>query len=146
MLKRTTAYTFIILAGLLFLAHAVVPHHHHDNHICFVKKHCANDNLKDDHGTNDKSHSHSHDGDNDSDHCILKAPVVLGFNQNRTDFHFNNISSDNSGHDGISYVIVDSTTELKIAVLSNLVFERSENCSFSSLVPDSSRLRAPPFV
>lgn len=144
MLKRTIAYTFIIFAGLLFLAHAVIPHHHHDNHICFVNNHCANDNLKDEHGTNGKSHSH--DGDSDSDHCALKAPVVLALNQIRTDFHFNNISSDNSGHDGLSYAIEASTTELNILFLPDFVFAQSDNSSYSSIVSDSLGLRAPPVV
>ena len=144
MIKRTTAYIFIILAGILFLAHAVIPHHHHDTQICLVIKHCTNEHLTDEPGSDGKSHSH--DGDNNSDQCVLKAPVVLSLNQNKTDFYFYNHSSDNSGHDGIYYAIVNSTNELKIPVLSTFFFEHSEDYSYSSLVSNSLGLRAPPVV
>jgi hypothetical protein len=144
MIKRTTAYTFIILAGLLFLAHAVIPHHHHDNNICFVNKHCTNDNLKDEHGTNGKSHSH--DEDDNSDHCILKTPIVLPVNQNNTDFNFSNRPNGNTGHDCFYYASLNSATLLKIPVLSPFIFEQSENFTYSSLVSDSVGLRAPPVV
>jgi hypothetical protein len=43
MIRRTAAKAILIMAGILFLAHAVVPHHHHGNLICFVKSHCDND-------------------------------------------------------------------------------------------------------
>jgi len=79
MVKRTAATAFLMLAGILFLAHAVVPHHHHGNRICFVKSHCANDDLSDDHRTG--SDNHTHDGEDGSAVCIFKDPAVVSSNQ-----------------------------------------------------------------
>jgi len=34
MLKKFTAIFFILCANVIFLAHAVIPHHHHENKVC----------------------------------------------------------------------------------------------------------------
>jgi len=39
MLKRTTAILFLTFASLIMLAFAVVPHHHHQEFICFNSTH-----------------------------------------------------------------------------------------------------------
>ena len=79
MIKRTAAVAFLFLAGVLFLAHAVVPHHHHGNLICFAKSHCANDGTEENHGP--VPDNHHHDGDDGFCHCVLKAPVIVSTNQ-----------------------------------------------------------------
>ncbi len=40
MLKRTVAISILVLANIVLLAVAVVPHHHHGDSICFVSSHC----------------------------------------------------------------------------------------------------------
>ena len=79
MIKRTLATAFLMLSGILFLAHAVIPHHHHGNRICFVKSHCANDDPEGDQGN--KSDNHTHDGEDGSAVCIFKDPAVVSSNQ-----------------------------------------------------------------
>lgn len=142
MVKRTAAYAFLLLANILFLAHAVVPHHHHNgNNICLIKDHCSGDNLH--HGHGDEGESHNHDGDDNSDNCVLKTPVALPTDLNKTDFHLTPNSSGDSDHDSLYDNILNSSF-LKLPVLAAFVFERSGTCFYRSQVSASPGLRAPP--
>ncbi|HOU01039.1 MAG TPA: hypothetical protein PK719_02465 [Bacteroidales bacterium] len=142
MIKRTTAVIFLILANFLFLVQAVVPHHHHGNHICFENKHCVNDNSEDVQGVNGKPHTH--DENNNSDDCALKAAVDLLSYQWRIDFKLYNQISGNSNIDGFLYCILNSKPELQNPFLTSFVFEQSTDCSYTSYISESSGLRAPP--
>ena len=143
MIKRTIAIALLILANIIILAHAVVPHHHHNKQVCLVNSHCINESFTDKHGTNQDSHSH--DGENNSDDCVLKLPVVIFSNQWKTDFKFNN-KSDHSGPDDFHYNLLNSTTEVQIPVQSSFNYERITDSSYSSLVSTALGLRAPPVV
>lgn len=52
-LRKWIVYSFCALAGLVLLAHAFIPHIHHDGGICFVKEHIC--------GTSECGHGHKHD-------------------------------------------------------------------------------------
>jgi hypothetical protein len=100
MIKRTTAASFLILAGILFLGHAVVPHHHHGNLICFVKSHCTDEYPAGDHGSSPDSHRH--DGQEGPDQCLLKDPVIVSSNQPGTGLKITNIKGSQPLSDNIS--------------------------------------------
>ena len=71
-IKKFTIRFSLLLAGFFLLAHAVLPHTHHDGIICFTEDitcHC------DDHST-DLSHQATHHGHHDSDGCDLKDNVL----------------------------------------------------------------------
>lgn len=57
MLKKITAILFLSLASIIILAFAVIPHHHHQDYICFNSLHCEG---------HTSSEEHSHDGEHDS--------------------------------------------------------------------------------
>jgi len=41
MIKRKTALAFILIANIILLAHAVIPHHHHhNNEVCTESSTC----------------------------------------------------------------------------------------------------------
>jgi hypothetical protein len=64
---KVTAIVFIFMANILMVATAVIPHHHHQDRICFQASHC-----------HDKDHhNHEHDNNNDLDCCILHREVLL---------------------------------------------------------------------
>jgi len=132
-----------MLAGILLVAHAVIPHHHHNKQICLERSHCIHDDLKVEHGTN--TGSHSHDGENSHDDCVLKIPVVVLSNQGKTDFRFIN-DTDRSGLDVFHDNLVVISTEFPIPVLSSYVYERVTDSLYPSLVAASLGLRAPPAV
>lgn len=132
---------FLMLASILLVAHAVIPHHHHNKQICLERSHCIHDDLKDENGTT--TGSHSHDGENNHDDCVLKDPVVVLSNQWKTDFRLIN-ETDRSGLDGFHDNLLITSTEFPIPVLSSYVYERVTDSLYPSLVAASLGLRAPP--
>lgn len=74
MVKRTTALFFLSMAYLIIMAHAVIPHHHHQESICIQDSHCT-----DQHQGNDQCTSeHDHEVD-----CMLIQSVVIPAGQER---------------------------------------------------------------
>lgn len=43
MLRKITAILFLTFASMVMLAFAVVPHHHHQEYICFNEEHCSDE-------------------------------------------------------------------------------------------------------
>ncbi|MBQ4502433.1 MAG: hypothetical protein II986_02015 [Alistipes sp.] len=59
-MKRVTAIIFVLLANISLLAHAVIPHHHHDRMaVAIVDMAAAAEQVH---------HEHSHDGHHSHDH------------------------------------------------------------------------------
>lgn len=78
MIKKLTALSFISIAVLLFLAHAVISHHHHNGQICIEDSHCESDCSNQKHG--DDKNDHKHDGESSSICCVLKQDIILPTN------------------------------------------------------------------
>lgn len=145
MIKRITAFTSLLIAGIFLLALEVVPHHHHhDSQVCFVRHHCTGDDLAGDHAANNKGHSH--EGETESDDCILKMPVVVPSLQWKTGLSIQYLTSDISAVDYYYSEAHSSFRNIDFPVLSPLIFEPSPVCFYSSIVSISSGLRAPPAV
>ena len=143
MIKRTAAIVLIMIANIMILAHAVIPHHHHNKQVCLINSHFTNESFTDEHGTDQDSHSHHRE--NNSDDCVLKLPLVIFSNQWKTDFKIKNIP-DRSSLDDFHYNLLNNKTEFQIQVLSSFYYERITHSSYSSLVSASLGLRAPPVV
>ncbi|OQX72504.1 MAG: hypothetical protein B6D64_15035 [Bacteroidetes bacterium 4484_276] len=77
-MNRLPALFFVLLANIVFLAHAVIPHHHHDSEVCFESSHCQSHNEPHEHGP--AEHSHNHDGENKATYCILNQVFVVPSN------------------------------------------------------------------
>lgn len=81
MVKKLTAYLFVLFANLVILAHAVLPHHHHHEQICIEYTHCIG---------HDKEHHHQPKPDEnkrgcrrDTAVCVLKQAFVIPSSQGR---------------------------------------------------------------
>lgn len=57
-MKKSFAISFLFLATVIFMAHAVVPHHHHGRSSCFDASHCQDDEDF----SADHDHSHGNSG------------------------------------------------------------------------------------
>lgn len=67
MIKKITSIVFIFLASSIYLAHDVIPHHHHDDHVCIEHLSCNHDNDSEKQDFPDEA----------SDECCLLAGVKL---------------------------------------------------------------------
>lgn len=72
---RYTAFGFILLANIMLLVHAIVPHHHHMGIVCFTQNHshevCCSDAQHEHNSTSNDSHSE------ESECCILKQNFLI---------------------------------------------------------------------
>jgi hypothetical protein len=139
MIKKVTAYSFIILANIVLMAHAVLPHHHHQRVVCVESSHCQNDN--DTHNHNTPEDTHQHDG-NTSTNCILKQAVIVSSNQgkNETDLVFN------SHYHSLDLHLTYTGTKDIIPIFRIITLVTDVSFSFSSYLTTSLGLRAPPIV
>ena len=73
-MRNIMAYTLNILAGLLLLFCSVIPHHHHDNTICFNKCYSKTHDCI---HKNDCCHEPSDNQTNQHEECLLKQVYTL---------------------------------------------------------------------
>lgn len=137
MIKKITAYSFILLANIVLLAHAVLPHHHHEQQVCIERTHCASDTET--HVHNNDAKDHQHDGNANSTACVLKQAILIPSAQIRI---LNNC--DNHNHD---FYILSNFGHVDLQPVSEVVTCNPEFPSFFiSFVTTSLGLRAPPIV
>ena len=64
-----------MLAGLIFLAHTVIPHHHHDQKICFGANHCDCSTIP--HGEDHTDHHHPFDNQSQTHQCCVSEFIPV---------------------------------------------------------------------
>jgi len=84
MIRKKTALLFILLANIVLLAHAVVPHHHHKGLFCTEVTNCQI--VSEDHRHHLSEPTHEHNGDKSAENCVLKQIVVVPVNSLRHEF------------------------------------------------------------
>ena len=132
----------MLLANLVLLAHAVVPHHHHHEQVCINNTCCREDVM--DHEHNTPEHNHQHDGGKNTAACVLKQEVVLPSNQGRQECDFVN-STDNHSYDFL-FTLFNSGAETGIPDFHTVASTPDITFSYSVHVTNSSGSRAPPTV
>ena len=89
MIKKITAYSFIFVANFILLAHAVIPHHHHQSIICFEKT--ENHHESHDCDFNFSAEEHHHHGNTSSTACVLKVLVLDPISHNKLIKNYTNL-------------------------------------------------------
>ena len=77
-MRKTMTLVFLVFANIILLAHAVIPHHHHQQLVCIEKTHC--DGEKESHEHSLPERNHQHDGNDNPFSCILKQAIALPIN------------------------------------------------------------------
>ena len=72
MIKRNTALFFILLANIILLAHAAIPHHHHKGQVCIEKSHCEADCESHEHDATKNDHEHN----SNNQCCVLIQDIM----------------------------------------------------------------------
>lgn len=140
MIKKLTAFGFILIANMVMLAHAVLPHHHHEQQVCIERKHCIDDATT--HTHNSAEHNHQHDG-TDNTACALKQAVIIPTSQDKFLKSCDNCT-DNHYHD---FYILSTFGYVFSEPVSEVVRYIPEFSSFYiTFVTPTIGLRAPPIV
>jgi len=143
-MKRIAAVVFVSLAGIMMLAHAVIPHHHHYSEICFQKSHCENEQSNE--NENNPAHHHENTGEDSHDGCALNAPVLLPAGLDNNECKCISFIYRQAGAMFFAAEILNS--DQKIFIPSKIQDDSSPGIIMSNklLVYSSSGLRAPPVV
>lgn len=83
-MKKITAIFFILLANIIIVAHAVVPHHHLPKQVFVITEH--NDEDINGHKHHTDEHNHEHGATNDYDYCLLKQVITTPANSSKQEF------------------------------------------------------------
>ena len=130
---RFTATLFLMLANLMWLAHAVVPHHHHGNHICFVTQ------------GGHENHTHEHSSNDPTDCCSLKQTIATQPGSDKRIENQDNDQGKNPQHLVFAYYI-DCTSLFSISWVTPDVLGHPPQVSPRTLLTFTAHgLRAPPF-
>ena len=140
MINKVAALFFILIANIILLANAAIPHHHHKSEVCIVGSHCKADEHKTD------GHKHGHDGDNNADHCVLNQVFIIPANQVKQEIKSLDFSDNTINHNQFQANPID--LEL-ISLVSIYLLKTQPSLLFSSYcryVQSSLGMRAPPIV
>lgn len=139
-MKKITAYIIILTANIILLAHAVLPHHHHQLQICIEGSHCHHHHAPEPIDT-----SHDHEGENSAD-CLLKQLIIFPSNHAKQACRCTDLTD---GHflvlDWHAIEMQQEQESMAILEATDLEFP-SIVISYSHLLASSSSLRAPPAV
>ncbi len=83
-MKNKTAIFFVLLANIIIVAHAVVPHHHLPRQFFIITEHSDEDVNGHKHHTDE--HNHEHGDANDYDYCLLKQVITTPANSSKQEF------------------------------------------------------------
>lgn len=68
-MKKVIALSILLLANIVLLAHAFVPHHHHENIPFCIGLHCIDSNLA--HDSSSDCDPNNHKGNDSSGDCLI---------------------------------------------------------------------------
>ena len=137
-IKRFIAISFTILANILLLAHAIVPHHYHESEVCTEISHCEENSSTD---KQKSEHNHEHN----AEFCIVSQTFVVRTNQLEQEF----LSFECNNRQWQIIVLLKNDITEK---LSSHHFKISKNktpyisTNYSYVFSKSIGLRAPPIV
>lgn len=84
MFKRATALFFILLAGFVLLAHAVIPHHQYQNTVCLTTQECKEEGDFHDPLVPEPTHK-GNTGDS-TENCVLASLIVISTHEETPEF------------------------------------------------------------
>lgn len=135
-MRKRLAILFLLLANLVFLAHAAIPHHHHGSVACFAVSHC---DESDDHGDHCDGAEHSHDHSDSSLCRVLQDVVASETSSYKFKIEINDFQS-------LIHAIIPDFSNLENEELDiNLLLRDASFKSFyKSIIVSCQGLRAPP--
>jgi len=131
----------MFLAGIIFLAEIVIPHHHHhDYRICFDTGHLFHLNGI---GSHDEDCHADQTDDHDHSCCVaefIPIPVNHSFRIDKNFIYSIKYSPD------IECNTISVNTQLLFYTTGFIVFNHGHTSLYSKIIQSSSGLRAPPIV
>ena len=137
MIKQGATLFFILLANIILLAHAAIPHHNHNKEVCIVNSHCQ---------TNSNDSKHKHDSKKDTECCILKQVVVILTNSVRQECNFTDLNDNHQPLYDYQAILLNYELELFVSKFATNPHVPLISSSYTHFVSTALGLRAPPTV
>ena len=146
-MMKTICFTALLVANLLLLAHASIPHHHHENgEICFLSyfEKCEK-NVHHTERTDRCSHKHENEGNTSSEKCCSIDNIYTPSNNNIKfvcPFHVKYDCKHTL------YALISSTLNINDFVDDKIIHFRQNPLLlfYSQIISGSIGLRAPPVL
>jgi hypothetical protein len=146
MIKKKTAFIFVLLANIVLLAHAVVPHHHHHNanEICISTSDCETDCKEHKHIT--PACTHGHENNEKSECCTLNQFVVIPATSIRQENNWVGCPDNKGTFDDFQAILFYYVLKADVPILETDARLQFTTSFFTQFVVSSLGLRAPPTV
>lgn len=139
MIRKLIAYCFILIGGLIILAHDLVPHHHHDEVEAIEQSQTYSSNHEKEHNHDFPKHEHQHD----NYLCVIRQALILSPNLGRlldNDY-------DCLGNNGLDYFYIHTPKFLYVYSPPDYKIPlRDKHHNIPTTVTCTFGLRAPPSV
>lgn len=143
-MKRSIAICLLVLASSIWLAHAIIPHHHHQSQVCLLTKHCQHDH---DHQSDQpETDSHKHDNNTTSE-CSLNILAIVPQPIFKSGVGFPEPPQFDTGFDLIQAIITRTHAFVLLSPVTHTDYIDSESTTlYLASLGKSLGLRAPPAV
>jgi hypothetical protein len=139
-MRNRTAFIFVLIANIVMMAHAVIPHHHHADALIEIAVECTN--------SNHEEHEHNErmpicDDEHEPGElatCFITTAMLTPNNQFRTDTSLEQISNS----DILLFTLLVFNYNAIADDIPNAVAEIENIPLYSRLLVSSQGLRAPP--
>ena len=144
MLKRSIAIFLFVIANTIWLAHAIVPHHHHNFQAILHDNHCAENRSDHSHfpATDFNEHHHGNFAD-----CSLKQLAIVPPGNLKSFRTFSDYSDSGADLENYQIVLPFIYSNFTVAIKAFAVVYGSTSIPlYTALIGHSLGLRAPPAV
>ena len=143
MVKRSTAYFYILLSSFVLLAHVAIPHHQHKSEIFIVNPGCQTDNGA--HKHENTGHKHKeHDG-NDTGYCVIQQ-VLVRSNEIKYELKRQENPDNWSQFEGIRIFLCKKALIAPFPLISSNAYFALLSSTYTTFVRTRLGLRAPPKI
>ena len=146
-IKKAITLSFLLLANIILLAHAAVPHHHHETiSICFCDMHGTNceETCTHEHHDTQTTHHEQHEFPSSDDCCYIDTFYAPTHNNLKTSCHLHEKCECGKM---ILYALISTSIYTSDFVEDTIIHFRQNPCVqlfYSDFISQSIGLRAPP--
>lgn len=143
-MKKNIALLFILSANLVFLAHVLVPHHHHKSEIFVINGEFESDCNSDSHTA--AEHNHEQEEDGNTNYCAVTKLFVIPQKHVNLDLELLKISNIDLLSNFVLAIFIDEISFNQI--VNNYATTRPPYLKnkFIHFIPLTKGMRAPPKV
>jgi len=144
MIKRSTAYFYILFTSIVLLAHAVIPHHYHESEIFIINPDCQTDNGVHKHGTTE--HRHESQDETNDENCVIQQVVVIRSNQVRYEPKSQESPDNRKQIIGLTAHLINNSISVPFSIILSNVPASLLSSTYSTFASIGLGLRAPPQI